>query len=366
MKIDILHRDDLDISRQAWCLSRTADSARHWSEVFTIDVPVNELAGAVVHLHGFTILEREIFSSLRNHVMWARTSHVDDPAAFTVPPELVSLSNDLARSAMIQERDAGGPQDEWRRHLPMMSETAWTTRISFRDALKLVRYFTFLEEFATEPLDVRFGDVAKAIFDLVVSFTGDHAAAIKAIDATQFAKFLHEGDVAVTSNDVLAANSSNFYVFTLDMPLWLRAQVVRHRPLAFVDTLFRDFIVHKDALYKTIEAPIRMEVSVTQDFWRSVMSKRSCWLAQDALTGGRKDPWQMILDQFGFREEMLPCADGRCPYHGDARHRLDGSDPGVPCPIFCDITGVDKAPHRANMLEAAASRHPFWKERIGS
>jgi hypothetical protein len=61
---------------------------------------------------------------------------------------------------------------------------------------------------------------------------------------------------------------------------------------------------------------------------------------------------------------MLPCHDGRCPYAGDAALRVSGADPGVPCPRFCDITGVDKAPFRDRMVVAARSRHPLWLEEI--
>lgn len=365
MKIDVVSIDSLDLVRQSWCLSRHPDAAKHWSEVHTIDVPVNELAGATLHFSDFTILEREVFASLRNHVMWARTSHVDDPLAFQVPPELqVRLANDVSRQRMQDERAAGGPQDEWRRHLPVTSETAWTARHSFRDLLKLVRYFEYLGRrpklnyFLKKRLDL----VAEELFRVVKLFTeGDEVAAISAVDKTQFAKFLHEGDVPLTSS----IHGLNFQVFRLEVPLWLRAQVVRHRPLAFVDTFFKDVLTDEAVLDKTIDAPVRMELSASREFWRSVLSKRTCWLAQDHLTKGRRDPWQEIIDANGFSEDMLPCAGGACPYHGDAAHRLDGSDPGVPCPIFCDIAKVDKAPYRAAMLDAAQSRHEFWKGRIG-
>lgn len=365
MKITILHRDSMDLVRQSWCLSRHQDAAKHWSEVHTIDVPVNELAGCLLNFDGFTIIEREIFASLRNHVMWARTSHVDDPLKFTVPGELAgSISIDVSRKNMQDEKAAGGPQDEWRRHLPMVSETGWTARHSFRDLLKLVRYFEYLKiKTQSELLSKRFSQVADALFMVVAEMCElEDSLAVDAIDKTQFAAFLHEGVVEGT----YTVTSSDFKIFKITVPLWLRAQIVRHRPLAFVDTFFKDFVVDAAALDKTIEAPVNMELAATSQFWRSIFSKRTCWLAQDHLTKGRRDPWQEIIDANGFSEDMLPCSGGTCPYHGDAAHRLDGSDPGVPCPIFCDIAGVDKTPYREAMWEAARSRHEFWKARIGT
>jgi len=362
VRIDILAIDGLDRALEGWRLSRHQAAAATWDEVYTLDLPVNELPSAVLNFRDFTIVEREIFTTPRNHVAWARTSHVDDPLSSRIPISLISLANDRSFAAMNREKAAGLSQDEWRRHLPVTSLTSWTTRMSFRDLVKITNYFDYLDGHAavkSQSLSARFGMVREELRCVIDEFTGSIAKSDVALDKSLRVKFLHEG--AIAPRDTVA--SAGFYLMVLEVPLWLRAQIVRHRPLSFVDDFFSRVISNPDALDLTIETPIRMEIATPIEFWHGVLSKRTCWLAQDSLASGR-DPWQKLIDQFGFRPEMLPCAGGSCPYHGDAALRVSGADPGVPCPRFCNINAIDKAPWREAMLVAARSRHPYWLEEI--
>lgn len=365
MNITVLSIEGLGAAVEGWRLSRDYSQIPTTSDILTLDLPVNELPTCHLLIDGATIIEREIFMSLRNHVAWARTSHVDDPLEFTVPEcfsSLNALKFNARREAMKKEKAEGRSQDEWRRHLPIISETSWTTRISYRDLVKLAGYFMRLsvDTAIVWQLRVRFDDVAKQLGRVLDQFTGDPAESWRAVDTMAKVDFLHKGDV---SSPIGVVETGDFFVVTVDVPLWLRAQIVRHRPLSFVDDFYFSVLCDPAVLDITIDAMVRMEIATTKAFWHSVLSKRTCWLAQDQLRG-RRDPWQVIIDQFGFRDDMLPCASGRCPYHKDASLRVSGDDPGVPCPAYCDIYGVDKAPYRDAMREAAKSRHESWMEKI--
>jgi hypothetical protein len=312
-------------------------------------------------MSGFTILEREVWAAPRNHVVWARTSHVDDPLKFVVPAGLASPRHDELRLSMIADRDAGASQDEWRTHLPIVSETAWTTRVSLRDLVKVGEYFNYLgTKVVDRNLSTRLVDVSSGIFGVVVeAFEVEPELLGQMRQSYSRVKFLNEEPVAA---DGASAETAGHLAFKLRVPIWLRAQIVRHRPLLFVDDFF-DAIVGPRVRDATIGDEVTMELAATRSYWQSVLEKRSCWILQDEIRG-KRDPWQMIIDRFGFSEDMLPCRDGKCPYFQDAKMRLVGLDPGVPCPEYCDIYGVDKAPYKEAMLRAAKSRHPFWLERI--
>ena len=82
MKIEIISDDRLDssqknLSRVAWELSRSPDDKTPLDTILSIDAPVNEVPSIVMSVE-CTILEREIFASFRDHVMWARTSRRHD------------------------------------------------------------------------------------------------------------------------------------------------------------------------------------------------------------------------------------------------------------------------------------------------
>jgi hypothetical protein len=368
MKIEVLSIEGMSAATTAWRLSRDQSAEVDWREVFTVDVPVNEMPTAHLHFVDMTILEREIFASSRSHVMWARTSHVDDPLLFQAPDELIVAAPTGflrdCRRIMTERKAAGASQDEWRENLPVISTTSWTARMSFRDLVKMTGYFNRLagDQRLVLPLRRRLSDVTTALGWTIAAFTdGEISTAWEAVRRMQRVDFLHEGDVSFSPR----TSTENFHCFTLSVPLWLRAQIVRHRPLSFVDNFFMAVLARPEVLGLTIAAPVGMELSASRSYWRSIMSKRSCWIAQDSLTR-QHDPWQAILDQFGFDEGMLPCADGRCPYAKDASLRLTDADPGAPCPIYMDINHLDKAPRRDEMLLAARSRHPLWVERINS
>jgi hypothetical protein len=369
MKITVLSIHGMSAAEEGWRLSRDVTTKVHWPDIFTVDVPVNELPTVLLHFQDFTIYEREIFMSPRNHVAWARTSHVDDPMAFVVPPELMEASDpgfyDNCRHIMRRRREAGASQDEWRENLPVASTTSWTMRTNFRDLVKITGYFDYLaSKVAVGAVYLRMREVHQKLLIVVAAFCrGSMADAQKAIASMSPARFLHEGDMARVIPG--RTTSDGHYLIRLHVPLWLRAQIVRHRALGFVDNFYHQVLTSPDLLMITIAEQLTMELSTTKDFWRTVMSKRSCWIAQDSLLG-KKDPWQAIIDSFGFSEEMLPCADGHCPYAKDASLRLTKADPGTPCPEYMNINKLDKEPYREEMYRAADSRHQFWRERIES
>jgi hypothetical protein len=364
MRIKILAQDSLDLAAHGWRLSRDVNSHVKWQDVFAVDVPVNELPSMVVHFEDFTILEREIMASPRNHVMWARTSHVDDAADFRWPSEFVDLDPEemrRARAKMRSARDAGLSQDEYRFDMPVLALTSWTQRISYRDLVKMAVYLQYLQGEVHDSIKLLIGNLQDEVEKLVAKFTGNYLMTEKVMETFLPVKFLHEGDLRVGT----VSETEGFITVPMVQPLWMRAQIVRHRNLGVVDTFFLGVLANPDVTRLTINHPIFMELSSTKDFWQTILSKRTCWLAQDTLAT-KKDLWQEIVDKFGFREDMLPCASGRCPYAGDAALRLTDADPGVPCPRYCNIEGIDKQLFVEDMYVAARSRHEFWMEEINA
>lgn len=366
MKVEVLSMDGLDKSALGWRLSRDLSDEVGWQGVFDVDVPVNEMPSAMINFSGMTILEREIFASPRMHVMWARTSHVDDPLEFTVPREFMisdQMSHfiDSCRESMRAGKAAGQSQDEWRFFLPIISQTAWTTRISFRDLVKLTCYFDYLSDVLPHPtVRLRFLRLRGELMSVLDDFTGSAALTDKAMKSYSKAKFLYEGRLP---DRIPRIETESLFLLQFDLPIWLRAQIVRHRNLTFTDDFFVNVLCAPQVLTTTIGEQVRMEVAVTKEVWRTIMSKRSCWIAQDTLKTG-KDYWQDIIDSFGWTVSMLPCADGHCPYHKDASLRITPADPGAPCPRWLTINNIDHAPYREEMIGALGSRHASWKEQV--
>ena len=82
------------LAREAWELSRSKDDETPLKRILSIDAPVNEIPSLVLNIE-CTILEREIFASYRDHVMWARTSRVDNPLEFRTDPWFYTYMDEL-------------------------------------------------------------------------------------------------------------------------------------------------------------------------------------------------------------------------------------------------------------------------------
>lgn len=365
MKIEVLDMSGLHWSVDGWRRSRDLADRPMVSEVVKVDVPVNELPSAVISFEGMTIIEREILASPRNHVMWARTSHVDDPLEFTVPADLAAAAGqgflDDCRRLMREGKARGQSQDEWRVFLPAVSETAFTMRWNFRDLVKMAEYFNYLSGRQKHvALSARFNEVFKRLCDVLDEFTCSAQMTMEIMDSYSKAKYLHEGMLPLRES---IRHEGAMFLLQFSVPLWLRAQIVRHRNLTFADEFYRQVLDQPGVLRTTLGEPILMDIAVTKDVWRSIMSKRSCWIAQDSLRTG-KDAWQELIESFGWTPEMLPCADGHCPYARDAGLRLTPADPGAPCPRYLTIMEIDHAPYRDRMVEGLASRHAYWRDQV--
>lgn len=360
MKIEVLSIDGMSLAAEAWRLSRDVDKLIEWSDIATVDSPCCEMPSAFVHMQNFTILEREIFASSRTHVMWARTSFVDAPDKYRIPPDLHQWADRdqhwYYRRRMEEGKAAGQHQDEWRRFLPVSAETSFTMRVSYRDAVKYLKYFDYLIGVVHESLQHRFAAIRRELLGLVTRFTGSEEMSFKAIDLMATPKLLHEGKIELMPQ----YEAGGVICTTFAVPFWIRAHFVRHRPITVADDLFQ-MLLRPDVVDLPISHWVIMQVAASRDIWYSLLGKRSCWLTQSTLSEER-DPWQAILDKFG--RQVLPCAGGECPYHRDARNRIEGTDPGVPCAMYLKLNNLDIVPHRDRIEQALKSRASYWTDLV--
>jgi hypothetical protein len=354
MKIEIL--SDVVSYQPAiigWRNSRDQDS--DVSRLPLIDTPVNEFPTVFLSFENFTILEREIFTSARNHVIWARGSRVDDPLKFCVPEEF-SLSDLNLRSLneMTARKDAGEQQDQWRMHLPLVSLTSWSARMSYREVVRWSKYFDHLTTKSHYLLRKRFRKIAERFRQIAIMFVGDMAD--EAIEIFKLVKFLDEADDHDAHIRYVARSRISQMI-----PMALRAQIVRHREITFIDGLF-DMLCSENFRSFNLSTPIFFAANATDETWRSVIGKRACWISQAEL-------WQPIVSNFETIG-CLPCSDGYCPYETDAHARLTDADPGAPCPRFCNLNGISKIPFKLKMqLEASvrgAKPGSYWDQEINA
>ena len=353
MKLEIISQDvnhegakTTHIARHCWELSRSPDDTTPLKTILSIDAPVNEIPSFVVGVE-CTILEREIFASFRDHVMWARTSRVDAPSEFRAPEIFENrYKHNLAgiRSSIFDDISKNIIQDEYRMRIPLCSLTSFSTRLSWRGLIKLYKMYEHLAEI-DEYFNVGLGALEKK-FQL-----------------SEYAKNYSFADVLpeLKIDDRVSEKSGPMVTVYQVMPIGLRAQVVRHRNFTIHDNL-KDMIQQGDVWIKSIGDPMLVSISASAEFWKTVVNKRQCWIAQYGIWSDIIQEAQRFLD---IGEQDLPCADGFCPYTRDAEIRHTDDDPGAPCPIHSNLTNTPVKKKYLQSIETEASYRPnFWKKHI--
>ena len=355
MKIEILSKstesqnssqNSKHLSRLCWELSRSPDDTTPLDTILSIDAPVNEIASYVFSVE-CTILEREIFASFRDHVMWARTSRVDSPSEFKAPDIFEnSYKHILAgkRGKIFQKISEGISQDEYRTIIPLCSLTSFSTRMSWRGLIKLYKMYEHLAE-----IDGYFFVGLRALED--------------AFSLSEYAKNYSFADVLppIKDSEKVSERSGPMVTIFQTMPIALRAQVVRHRNFTIHDNL-KEIISDGEPWIKSIGEDMSVSISASSEFWKTVVNKRQCWIAQYGIWGSIIKDAQRFLD---IGEQDLPCADGFCPYTKDAEIRHTDDDPGAPCPIHSKLSGMPVDKKYLPSIEKEASYRPaFWATHI--
>jgi|TARA_R110002020_G_scaffold48763_5_gene138988 hypothetical protein len=362
MKIDIISDDRLvkvselewdppagkenkNLSRLCWELSRSPDDKTPLDTILSIDAPVNEIPSYVLNIE-CTILEREIFASFRDHVMWARTSRVDAPSEFEVDPYFDKYKPEISklREKIDKSISKGVIQDEYRMFIPLSSKTSFSTRISWRGLIKIYKFFEYLS-------------------GIDEYFSVGLSKLEKEFGLKRYAKNYSFVDVLppILPNEEISEKSGPMITVFQKMPIALRAQVVRHRNFIIHDNL-KQIIENGDAWAKPIKTEMPVSISASAEFWKTVVNKRQCWIAQYGIWGGIIKEAQKYLD---ISEQDLPCAGGFCPYTRDAEIRHTDDDPGAPCPIQSKLDNMPVSKkYLPSIIKEASYRPKFWQKHI--
>ena len=320
--VKMVHATPLHLIRDAWRFSRPADNKSTLLDIAKIDLPVLEFAQFQVQFY-VPILLREYICTARNHVVWARTSRVDDITqwpVFCIDAKVEQLFENC--QADLQNMH----QDQARMNLPLGYMTRFSASLNFRDYYNLIRLMIAeAERYEGQSVISRmFQNLAYAMDDeldfLVEKDVAAEMMKKKNKPIIGEAKWYERSQKA----------DGNFVTISTDnLSVALRAQLVRHRPAMVSDDLrklFRD-----DALSLPISTGMAGAYVFKKEDARQLVTTRNCWIAQEGL-------WSDFLDQIrtalGEADHPLPCDGGTCPYARDNQLRLEGKDPAPPCPKY--------------------------------
>lgn len=339
MKIEIL--GEVDNIKDAWMISRPNEE-NFDSSVIDLDLPVNEFKVLNISVES-TILEREIFTSARNHVIWAQTSRVQNVLDFKTPDYLPKIDVfDSFRKEMIKS-SKNNRQDDYRLGLPILSMTKYSMSISYRNLMKIGEYFKHLRLVAADPIIKR---VFLESFVEISSHknknqTEEYSMMKTMNEYTPSEDFVFEGVKSISGK-------INFS---------LRAQLVRHRNLIVRDSLITEILNNKKLHQFRLSDEIFCSVFGTSEDIKSLVSKRSCWISNYKIWSG------LIFQDL----PNLPCDSGGCPFAADVKLRSDGKDPNPPCPIYMkdnELNATTEQVDKMRKMVVVDDRPGFWNHEI--
>lgn len=335
IEIRLIHAEPWqELIKEGWLNSRPhlnpADDL-NFIDVLKIDTPVSELAGITMEMT-VPILFREIICSARDHVVWARTSRVDNlTEEWNIYEGITEFQKleiaDLA--AKLTEESGHEAQDEFRKNLPLGYMTSFTTKLSIRSAIKMVKYFLSL---AARDSYIRtaastFAFNLEAILEELGVPVGEVLQIVKSDDLSPLTKgkgrsFAELGDHIIIEGDY---------------SIMLRSQIIRHRLLHVVDDLCSLFEL-SNVWSVPISRKMHLSIGAPRHIWEGIVGKRLCWLAHSSIWADIiNDVTQVSAEAIGA---LIPCKDGICPYNEDCRQRIMLNDPGLPCPRHLNLTGA--------------------------
>lgn len=350
----------LSLSKIAWCNSRSWDDKTPIQKIFSIDAPVNDFPSYVLDITS-SIIVREIIASMRGHVMWSRTSRVDDVINFTYDTQFLNEREiediEDIRNKMIKLKNDGVRQDEYRLLAPIISDTSYSVRVSLRTLIKLYRYFAHLSNVNVGSIRSMYGDAAIQFLNIIANEALLGCEYEKIIDAYKTVNIVPH----LEENKMESGRVGDFIVVSTEVPFSLRTHLIRHNSLHIKDNIIELF--SEPALHlKTINHKVNIQISASEDFWLNVLKERSCWMSHYGM-------WQQIMNELSdvvtLDKTFLPClGEGeKCPYAGDAQQRVEGKDPNPPCPVYLNGNTLF-VPHKTKQDIIAMwkddSRPSFW------
>lgn len=321
-------------------------------EVLCLDAPITEFAHLPVIITA-PILVREVFASLRNHIMWAQTSRNTDllkewDVFDTNMNGLAKHAVKSLRTGMLNMAADGIKQDVYRLNLPLSYMTTFSMALSWRDVLRMKSYFGNLQA-ADLCVQTMFSEVEAALLT-IIKRTIDAMRAqgwLKASNKTR-EMMVRQACNSIKPQVVMhewspleygdAADAGDMVTISTPIQIGLRAQLVRHRYVHVADTLSLLINSEHNLSRFALNNVINASVTASKATWRTLIKERSCWIAQADLwaTVLRVAASRVLPSNYDF-EKMLPCASGICPFSEDAKLRLSGKDPGVPCPRYIKL-----------------------------
>ncbi len=316
------------IAARAWGHSRPNETMVMVEDVLKVDVPVNELEDFIVEVR-CPIIIREMFFTQRDHVAWARTSRVDNLDDWPVHYLWADDKFVVAAHEHMLERRKTSPQDHFRLELPLCYMTGFTVKLSARTMLRFINalHHQARQRFSGDPVQLMLDEMASALYSVVRMTPYGEIP----VDTYRMVDLLPLFTTPSGDMDV----GHFIIVDTGEIPIALRAQIIRHRPIMYCDTLIKylDYVHMLSPLLAKVEGQIMM----TRETALAMVRKRNCWIAQEDLWAPVVQKINDVLNGGYFEEDRVPlpcdtCLE--CPVGRDNLLRHEGKDPAPPCPIW--------------------------------
>ena len=357
-EVSLVGSNETNLQVLGWCHSRPGLVLEDVNkmDVMKLDVPVNELPSVTMSIYA-PIIIRELITCLRDHSLWSRTSRVENLSEQIFVSEFYTGNDEYYEEILAKiksDKSKGVTQDEFRLQLPITTMCGFTTTLSFRTWIKVIKFANTLETEAlidsTEGLLYDFANKIKLV--LIDNFKLTKEQLNEICDSYSYADYL--APLAAFNEGIVTTD--NFTIVTASVKFSLYAQLVRHRTISFVSNL-KEILMSMDIDKVTQDTEVKISIMANNATWDSLIKKRMCWVAHAKL-------WEPLTSKLGllYTEKDLPCKNGHCPFSVDVENRFSDKDPGSPCPKYIQLYNKSISDDDLSEIVSELDYRPaFWK-----
>lgn len=297
---------------EAWKISRPY--IKDISEIKIADLNGLDLSVQTLDTIGFhvksTFYFRELLTSMRPHAIWTQSSRVNP-----IIESKISTSADEKLEGYMQnflkQEFKSEKIDAERMKLPMGTLTEYVIALDFRSWISFIKFLeiyhpNYFAEYGLKILE----ELRRDGFDYETSKINPAFSLVNIVE--------NNGE----------ANCGPWTFVSTKIPINMRAQLIRHQDIRIVDYfMFKD---EHDAESMLQDELIPVNIMVSNEKWKQIMSHRRCWIANFELY---ECFHKLVSVDDYIRSLPCKCKYAECPFKTDNESRKQGNDPNTPCPL---------------------------------
>lgn len=314
-KIELISVEDP--RAEAWLYSRPGETHVDLDSLESMDFSINELKILTFKVYS-SVYFREVLTSARPFQMWSQTSAREPLESLRLDRFAHDIYGEKALEDFSRKRELALnptpdiPKGKLRLLFPPSYLFGYVYQVSFRHLISLLKWMQARKD--------PYLDAYVRLF-------------LRALNIDDLERFRYRAYSfpQIPEGEDLDLQAGALWIRSVKIPFYFRAQIARHAGIYLLDEL--PHLSPEEILFSDMLHELRGQISGTVEYFRNfIFRTRTCWMTS-------YEEWASLYPKDFTYEDFvlsLPCKGHKeeCKYSLDVQMRIEGKDPGLPCPVW--------------------------------